>query len=279
MIPVRRDFKFQLPQERALDWHDQGRHVTAFLNTLSVFFPVGERFFIQSVRNYRSKITDPELLRAVTGFIGQEAMHGREHEEYNELLAKAGLPVERQEREIKALLDWVQKNLPQSTQLSATIALEHFTAFLADRVLSDDAVVRKAHPAYAQLWQWHALEETEHKAVAFDVWRAVFKPSLRSYTARSSGLLLATAIFLALVARNYRQNITADPKAGSHVKGLATLAKVLLISPGVFTKSVKPWLDYFKPGFHPWHHQNAQYLQQLEVFQPDTEDQPEAVAA
>jgi len=272
MIPTRRDFKFKLPKDRALDWHNEGRHVTAFLNTLSVFFPVGERFFIAAVRNYRDQIQDPELQRAVTAFIGQEAMHGREHEDYNELLAEAGLPVVRQEQEIKALLDWVQKHLPQSTQLSATIALEHFTAFLADRVLSDERVVGKGDPAFAKLWNWHALEETEHKAVAFDVWKAVFKPSVRSYAARTSGLLLASIIFLALVAKNYRENITADPKAGNHLKGLAALGKMLFVSPGVFSKSVIPWLDYFKPGFHPWDHQNAHYLQQLEGFSVDADD-------
>ena len=277
MIPVRRDFNFKLPPERALDWHNEGRHVTAFLNTLSVFFPVGERFFITSVRNYRDQITDAELLKAVTGFIGQEAMHGREHEEYNDLLAGLGLPVKRQEAQVKVLLDWAQKHLPKSTQLSATIALEHFTAFLADRVLSDENVVGKAHPAYAQLWRWHALEETEHKAVAFDVWRAIFKPSFKSYVARTSGLALATVIFLALVAKHYRENISADSKAGSHVQGLAKLFKVLMVNPGVISKSVKPWADYFKPGFHPWDHRNAAYLQELEVFAPHEAE--EALAA
>src|SRR6267142_1836665 len=76
MMPIRRDVHFKLPAERISDWHPGGPHVAHLVNTISMFFPEGERFFIQSVRNYRNRITDPELKKAVTGFIGQEAMHG-----------------------------------------------------------------------------------------------------------------------------------------------------------------------------------------------------------
>jgi predicted metal-dependent hydrolase len=92
MMPVRRDLRFNLPQERACDWHVQGSHVTHFFNALSLLFPAGERFFMDSVRNYRDQIDDPVLKKQVLGFIGQEAMHTREHVEYNDLLQEAGLP-------------------------------------------------------------------------------------------------------------------------------------------------------------------------------------------
>ncbi|MCA3859791.1 MAG: metal-dependent hydrolase, partial [Burkholderia sp.] len=83
MMPVRRDIRFALPPERARDWHVQGVPVTHFMNALSLLFPAGERFFMDSVRNYRDQIEDPELKKQVIGFIGQEAMHTREHIEYN----------------------------------------------------------------------------------------------------------------------------------------------------------------------------------------------------
>ena len=87
ILPTRRDVRFHLPAERIGDWHDAAGPVfTAFLNTFSIVLPVGERFFIDSVRAYRDQITDPELKKAVTAFIGQEAMHGREHEDYNTAL-------------------------------------------------------------------------------------------------------------------------------------------------------------------------------------------------
>jgi len=90
MMPVRRDLRFNLPPERACDWHAQGSHVTHFFNALSLLFPAGERFFMDSVRHYRDDIDDPVLKKQVLGFIGQEAMHTREHVEYNDLLQQAG---------------------------------------------------------------------------------------------------------------------------------------------------------------------------------------------
>ena len=97
ILPIRRNLKFNLNPAKALTWHRDGLNVSQFLNTMSLFFPVGERFFIDSVRHYRDQITDSELKKAVTAFIGQEAMHGREHEEYNDFVAQAGIPLHAQE--------------------------------------------------------------------------------------------------------------------------------------------------------------------------------------
>ena len=96
MMPIRRDLRFVLSPERACDWHQEGSHVTHFFNALSLLFPAGERFFMDSVRNYRDRIDDPVLKKQVLGFIGQEAMHTREHIEYNDLLQNARLPAARQ---------------------------------------------------------------------------------------------------------------------------------------------------------------------------------------
>ncbi|MFX7992776.1 metal-dependent hydrolase, partial [Acinetobacter baumannii] len=94
-----------LPADRISNWHERGHHVTHFLNALSIFFPAGERFFMDSVRNYRHLVTDPELKQAVAGFIGQEAMHTREHVLYNDLLDRAGLPANRIDRFVGKFLN------------------------------------------------------------------------------------------------------------------------------------------------------------------------------
>ena len=94
ILPTRRNLRFKLNPSKALTWHQDGRNVSQFLNTLSLFFPVGERFFIDSVRHYRDRVQDPDLKKAVAAFIGQEAMHGREHEEYNGFVNEAGVPIE-----------------------------------------------------------------------------------------------------------------------------------------------------------------------------------------
>ena len=91
MLPIRRDIHFDLPAERIKNWHEQGPFITHFFNALSLLFPQGELFFMDSVRHYRQRIDDPELKQQIQGFIGQEAMHSREHVAYNDLMQAAGL--------------------------------------------------------------------------------------------------------------------------------------------------------------------------------------------
>src|SRR3546814_16965350 len=55
-------------------------------------------------------------------------------------------------------------------QLAATCALEHFTATLANAILADPAHLAGADAEAQRMWRWHAIEEIEHKAVAYDTW-------------------------------------------------------------------------------------------------------------
>src|SRR3954469_21316938 len=146
-------------------------HVAA---SLSAVFPDGEDFFVRSVRTFRDQVTDPELKRQVAGFIGQEAMHGREHRLFNDRLDQLGYPTKRFERFTKKGLPLRERLLPPASNLAATAALEHFTATLAELVLSKPEVRDLfGHDEVRNLFLWHALEESEHKAVAFDVYKAI----------------------------------------------------------------------------------------------------------
>ncbi|MGH8506478.1 MAG: metal-dependent hydrolase [Stenotrophobium sp.] len=265
-VPVRRDLKFNLPADRINDWHKAAGPVfTGFLNTFSTILPVGERFFINSVRNYRDQITDPELKKAVTGFIGQEAMHGREHEEYNEaLFARSPAAVEF-ERRVSKLLHVGQKRLPQSMQLSITIALEHFTALLADSVLAEPRVSEGAEPHYAALWRWHALEETEHKAVAYDVYTTVMGRGPRAYAARSLGMAASTLLFWGLTLPAFVK-VLRDENKLTDAGGWRKFFRYTLGDIGMLRRQLPAWADYFRPGFHPWDHDNRQFLQDIDAL-------------
>src|SRR5580692_11887715 len=107
------------------------------VTNLSAMFPEGEDFFVRSVRNYRDRIEDPELKRQVAGFIGQEAMHGREHRTFNARLNEMGYPTRQLDRVLKSVLQFGEKVLPKSVQLAITAALEHYTATLAEVLLTD----------------------------------------------------------------------------------------------------------------------------------------------
>jgi predicted metal-dependent hydrolase len=263
MQPTRRDIKFNLPAERIADWNRNSVHLSHFMNTMSIVFPVGERFFIQSVRNYRDRVTDPELQTAVTGFIGQEAMHGREHEDYNQALFARAPSAKKFEDHIARLLGWAQKELPESAQLSATIALEHFTAIMADALLKNPEMLGDADPRFAALWRWHALEETEHKSVAFDVWDTVMGRGPRAYLERTGGLVVATAIFWYKIFPTYVRILRDEGKL-TDLKGWQTWFHYSLGKVGFLRKLVGPWADYFRPSFHPWDHDNRHFLKDID---------------
>lgn len=262
VTPVRRDLQFHLPPERIADWHSSGPHVSYFFNALSLFFPDGERFFIDSVRHYLERLDDSELKQQVRGFIGQEAMHGREHERYNAVLKARGMPVDRYLRFINFRLNMLRRYTPVSWQLAITIALEHLTAILAAIVLREPRSLAKCEPHYAALWRWHALEETEHKAVAFDVYQATVGGGLRGYLRRCVALLLSSTLFLIFasaiqVGMLYRERQLFKPRAG------LSAINFLWGRPGVLRRILLDWFDFLRPGFHPWDHDNSEKLQQL----------------
>ncbi|WP_200872655.1 metal-dependent hydrolase [Polycyclovorans algicola] len=263
VMPVRRDVKFTLPQDRVHDWADGNVQFTHLMNTMSLVIPVGERFFIDAVRHYRDAIQDPELKRAATAFIGQEAMHGREHDEYNARVFERLPEAATFERSIKGLLDWFKDRTPPSTRLSATIALEHLTAIMADGLLNEPHLREKSEPGYAALWEWHALEETEHKGVAYDVWEATQGKGVRAYAERSAGLLLATTIFWGRVTPAHLRFVRSEGKMGD-VKGWREFYRVAFGEIGFLRKMARPWLAYFRPDFHPWDHDNRHFLAGIE---------------
>ena len=256
----RRDIRFDLDTADLRSWHPEGLHVAHFFNALSIFFPEGEKFFIDSVRHFRDRIDSPALQRDVKGFVGQEAMHSREHRRYNAALERLGLPIARLEGKVKDYLEAVRGRTNPQEQLAVTIALEHFTAIMADVALGDDRVLAGADDHFATVWRWHAMEETEHKAVAYDVYRTVAGEGTGAYLQRSVVMLLATIDFWARVFRYVFALVRADDGLGD-VRGWWRLFKWLWISPGGLRQLGRPWLSYFRRDFHPWQHDNSAHVE------------------
>ncbi|GLR25487.1 metal-dependent hydrolase [Limnobacter litoralis] len=270
VMPVRRDVRLNLPEERATNWHEAGPHVTHFLNALSLFFPAGERFFMDAVRAYRDDIKDPELKKAVVAFIGQEAMHSREHAEYNELLDRAGLPASKLDAWLWSFLGFLKKRLGKKLNLAATVALEHYTALMADSLLGNkDVLGKNSVQAYKEMWFWHAYEETEHKAVSYDVWNEVLPDTAWNRFLRRLAMVLATVIFWPLVMTFHVRLVLADKNTkGRHLQGFWTVTKLLWQKGGVLRKPLSngEFLDFFSKKFHPWQHDNSHYLREIDNF-------------
>jgi hypothetical protein len=243
-----RDVDFGLDPAHAMDWLDGSPEKTLFLNALSILFPPGERFFISSVLANRDKIIDPRLKQDVKAFCRQEAYHTREHVAYNRALSTF-VDAEKLERELTAYLDWVKRVAPEGDPLLATCALEHFTAIMAHALLEDRGYLGGALPEYERLWIWHALEECEHKAVAFDVFRATMRGPLRELR-RAIVMWFTTVAFLQFIGKH----CFALMRAQGLAKKPASWVKLLWYvfgSPGVLRRIVPPYLRYYNPGFHP----------------------------
>ncbi len=266
VMPTRRDLRFDLPADRVQDWVGNGGvQFTHLMNAMSLVIPVGERFFIDAVRHYRDQIQDPELKKAATAFIGQEAMHGREHDQYNARMIERLPSAAVFERRVKKLLDTFQARTPPSMRLSSTIALEHLTALMANGLLADARVTENAEPGYHALWRWHALEETEHKGVAYDVWEATQGRGPRAYAIRAFGLVLATAIFWSMVVPHYLNFVREEGRL-TDLKGWKSAYDMAFGRIGFLRRMVRPWFDYFRPDFHPWDDDNSRFLEGIEQF-------------
>ena len=227
------------------DWCGSDPFLSTFCDSLSVLFPEGERFFIDSVKLVRHQVTDPALLADVAGFIGQEAMHGREHRAFNAMLIDHGFrSAPRVEAGLRRLLDLGRRALSPHSQLAITCALEHFTAMMAEALLGN--MRGEMHPSVRPLWAWHALEESEHKAVAFDVYRATGGGAWR----RIIAMIPVSALFV-LVAGATQARFLAERgillQPWRWLRGLTGL----WVWPGYLTRLLPAYLTYFRPGFHP----------------------------
>lgn len=230
-------------------WNDGDPVLTRFFDALSVHFPDGERFFIQSVRNFQDQVTDEKLKADVKAFFRQEAQHGIVHDTYNAVMAAQGVKVESIIADMKFVLKIAQKHLPKKYQLALTAAFEHITATLGEGFMDGNAdMFRNAHPSMRAMFLWHGVEEVEHKAVAFDVYDKV---AGGGYFTRTSALIVGTALVHVVVGRVLWHMLKVDKVTGRPL----LLAKGLyrLYGPnGVLTSLLVPYLAWFRPGFHPW---------------------------
>lgn len=226
-------------------------HIAAMLSSV---FPEGEDFFVRSVRAYRDRIDDPELSKQVKGFIGQEAIHGREHREFNDRLAQLGYPTKVVDRAVKVGLGLLARVAPKHHQLAVTAALEHYTATLAETLLRHDAAREEFVNADAKaLFTWHAIEETEHKSVAFDVYQHV----CGSHRVRVGVMWMTHVTFVLAMVLAVTASVATDPKAWPKVPrsllGLRT-------HPFFHKPMVERLLDYNRRDFHPDDHETAELL-------------------
>ena len=230
------------------DWHNGSLLLSAIADGVNLLFPHGERFFVRSVRAFEDAIESPELKAQLRGFYGQEGAHAREHERYFTILRERGVPIDDFLRRFDATIRFAERNVPAVWSLAATAAADHYTAIMAHYALSTGDL-DGAHPEMRDLLKWHAAEEIEHKAVAFDVLQEI-DPSLRT---RVIGLVIATAFLFPAWVVGTGLVLRSE---GATVEGLREDARVLGERRGSLhilrDVLMAGWRSYVKRDFHPW---------------------------
>lgn len=247
-----RSMDFELDPDEVPRWWFAGMAVpTHMSNALHLIFPMGERFFVRSVRHYLDQIDDPELREQVRGFFGQEGRHAHEHERVFELLRAQGYEVDGFLRLYKKIaFEWIERASSPGLRLAVTAALEHYTAILAEGAL-EHGVIDTMHPAMQRLLKWHAAEEIEHKAVAFDVLQKV-RPS---YALRVAGMAVATTTLIGFWVMGAAMLLRQEKEVSAReiFRQLRVMRQREPILKRVFLRGLR---EYLRPNFHPWQHDN-----------------------
>ena len=245
-----RDRRFGRDEATPRWWHGGRAHASAFYNALSATFPVGEAFFVESVRMFRDG-ADPKLAEDIRNFTTQEIVHSREHLAFNRRAADAGYDLTQLEARVEQRLE-ITRTRPPVASLAATMALEHFTAILAHQLLADPRHLVGADPATAELWRWHATEEIEHKGVAYDTWLHATKGWTRGrrWKVKAKVMLYVTRNFIVDRTAGAIELLRQDGITGA--KAWAPLLWYVWVRPGMMRKIFSAWAAFFIPGFHPW---------------------------
>ena len=253
-----RNVNFQLEQALATDWADSDPVLTAIFNAMSISFPSGEKNFIDSVRAYEKRINDEKLLKDIKGFYKQEGIHSREHRKYNKTLCEQrGYNLEELESTYLRRIETAKKDPRITNQmlLASTVAVEHFTASFGESFL-EGRILKNVEGPIGDLWCWHALEELEHKSVAFDVYSQIGG----SYKLRKTIMRISMVTLL-------KDFLTVALKMLRHDKQLwkwrtfKSLTKLLFFKDGFLRVHAAAYKDFFREDFHPWDSDNRALLE------------------
>lgn len=251
-ITPRERLDFDMEGDIPKYWLDNDPFKSRYFDAMSTIFPEGERFFIACVRDFRDQISDPAMQQQVKDFIRQEAQHGMVHTSYNNRLKSQGIDVDMLERlQHDFSFNVIRKYLPKAHTLAVTAASEHMTAIMAHSFFDNKDILARADRRIRAMYAWHAMEEIEHKAVAFDVMQKVAKVGYlrRVWTMFEVSIIFQVHVMLVTNYMLKRDGFGFFKRAGLWAKGLWWLFGYK----GLYSPMVRHYFKYYKPGFHPWH--------------------------
>nr|WP_208402925.1 metal-dependent hydrolase [Sphingomonas japonica] len=253
-----RDVRFGRDTRYRRWWLNDDPIATAFYNALSVTFPKGEGFFVDSVRRFREG-TPPRLHAEIGAFVKQEVIHTREHVAFNRHVVDQGYDISRLEARVDRELA-LTRDRPAIGKLAATMCLEHFTAIIAHELVANPAHLAGGDQQAADLWRWHAIEEIEHKGVAYDTWLHATRDwtRFRRWWVKALVMVITTKKFFSGRTEGMLDLLEQDGLRGAGVKW--RLFKYAFGRPGMARKVLGAWASFFLPGFHPWNHDDRSLI-------------------
>jgi predicted metal-dependent hydrolase len=263
---VRQDLDFGIDQDMPRHWFGNDPFKTRVFDAMTLIFPEGEKYFIQSVRLFRDQITDPAMQAKVRDFIRQEAQHGIAHERFNQVMIQQGMPVKQMIGFMTRRFDDHIKNQSPEFNLALTTASEHITALMAECFFASQHTMQAADPRARALLAWHAIEEMEHRAVAFDVLTDVAHVR---YPLRAAALVMVGMMMPTFALVRVNQMLKVDGYSRLERLNMFRQGMPWLFGrTGILASMKKPFLDWFRRDFHPDDHAMiAQYPVWLQVFE------------
>jgi len=254
-----RHMNFPFGSLNRVKFFDDNIYKSAFVVGMSAGFPVGEGEFLASVRNYRKQITNPELLKQVRGFIGQEGHHSNQHAKVNEELDRLGYNTKKIDRSFKKTTDKYVATRSDKFRLAHTVCYEHLTSIMGEYALSDPKFFEGMDTPIKDLMLWHCVEEVEHKSVAYDVYMETVGDV--KYLHR---VMKLTVTVLSLRLTKYMFLMAFSTKHWASLKDLAGYFSWVFGKEGMIRSLYKPFKEFYKKDFHPWHNGGLDLIEKWE---------------
>ena len=240
---LKQDWNHDLPRY----WNNDSPFKTHFLNALSITLPECEKFFIETIKHFSKELTDISQINEVKEFVKQESHHRNAHTHYNNWLEDQGLPVSKLQNDTDAMWNVVRNTLDMKSRLALTICVEHITVVYASVFLSHKEILDQMHPQFKQIWQWHAVEEIEHKSVAMNVWNQIGGGVIL----KALAMMLVLPFYMWYVGKNTIIFLKADNQLWKWQTLVDMMHFLFNKDTGLLRKSFMPWIEFMLPRFHP----------------------------
>lgn len=248
-FPVR-PLQFDLSSvgEHDLVWSRTCPEFSVFMNALGLHVPHFERYLIHALRQAREQVQDPQLRRDISAIIGQEAHHAKNFLQVNQALARRYPQVARFDAEAKQHFGTCAKNDSLKRLVGFTAGYETFT-FLAGIIILPNYQrwFADSDPVMKAIWVWHQVEEVEHGAVAFDVYKFLYG---RCEWYRKWMVLAALTHIAGETIKTYLHMVRTEGWLRNPLKAIKTLG----FCASMLTRLLISALPVLRKSYHPRHH-------------------------